>query len=338
VNVVKGLEKHEGIHLSYISPFNEPDGSWNWLGPKQEGSPATNREMARFVRLLGQQFKSNAISTQILLNEASDFRCLYRRYNTNWQRGHAIQAFFSKDSVDTYVGNVPNVSHMIVGHSYWTDTPLDSLIAIRSTLRDSLNKYKLKFWMTELCIMGNDREIGGGGGYDRTMKTALYVGRVIHHDLVIAGARSWQWWRAVGGDYKDGLLHELDDGGATDGTVVDSKLLWVMGNYSRFIRPGAMRLDVSTFDANNHLKAKGDTDPHGLMCSAYRNKDGKLVFVVLNYAHSDKQITFNAQSGRRWIPYITSDKQDDNLRPMSAIQEGSTITIPQRSVVTFVSR
>ena len=32
--------------------------------------------------------------------------------------------------------------------------------------------------------MGNDEEIGGGGGFDHTMKTALYVARIIHHDIV----------------------------------------------------------------------------------------------------------------------------------------------------------
>ena len=37
--------------------------------------------------------------------------------------------------------------------------------------------------------MGNDEEIGGGGGFDRTMKTALYVARIIHHDIVYAGAK-----------------------------------------------------------------------------------------------------------------------------------------------------
>ena len=40
------------------------------------------------------------------------------------------------------------------------------------------------------------------------MKTALYVARIIHHDIVYAGAKSWQWWRAIGGDYKDGLIRE----------------------------------------------------------------------------------------------------------------------------------
>ena len=89
--------------------------------------------------------------------------------------------------------------------------------------------------------MGNDEEIGGGGGYDFTMKTALYVARIIHHDIVYAGAKSWQWWRAVGGDYKDGLLREYANRDLTDGEVKDSKLLWTLGHYSRFVRPKAVR-------------------------------------------------------------------------------------------------
>ena len=38
-NVVEGLEQHDGIKLSYVCPVNEPDGHWNWVGPKQEGTP-----------------------------------------------------------------------------------------------------------------------------------------------------------------------------------------------------------------------------------------------------------------------------------------------------------
>ena len=51
-DVVQGVEQHDGIKFNYICPFNEPDGHWNWVGPKQEGCPATNREIARTVRLL----------------------------------------------------------------------------------------------------------------------------------------------------------------------------------------------------------------------------------------------------------------------------------------------
>ena len=170
----------------------------------REGNcPATNREIARTVRLLSKEFVDRDMDTQIMVNESSDYRCMFRTHETDWQRGYQIQAFFCPDSVDTYLGDTPNVPRLMLGHSYWTNTPLSDLRNIRLQLRDTLDKYNVDFWQTETCIMGNDEEIGGGGGFDRTMKTALYVARIIHHDIVYAGAKSWQWWRAIGGDYKD---------------------------------------------------------------------------------------------------------------------------------------
>ena len=73
---IKGIEEHDGIHFDYICPVNEPDGHWNWLGPKQEGSPATNREIAKLVRETGKEFKKQKLTTQILIDESSDLRCL----------------------------------------------------------------------------------------------------------------------------------------------------------------------------------------------------------------------------------------------------------------------
>ena len=129
------------------------------------------------------------MDTQILVNESSDYRCMFRTHETDWQRGYQIQAFFCPDSVDTYLGDTPNVPRLMLGHSYWTNTPLSDLRNIRLQLRDTLDKYNVDFWQTETCIMGNDEEIGGGGGFDRTMKTALYVARIIHHDIVYAGSK-----------------------------------------------------------------------------------------------------------------------------------------------------
>ena len=252
-NVIKGVEKKDGIKFDYLSPFNEPDGHWNWIGPKQEGTPATKKEIARAVRLISKEFVKEGIDTEITICEASDYRCMFSTHMTNHERGYEIQSFFCPDSVDTYLGNTPNVPHLIAGHSYWTNTPLESLRDYRRQLRDTLDKYKVDFWQTETCIMGNDEEIGGGGGFDHTMKTALYVARIIHHVIVYAGARSWQWWRAIGGDYKDGLLREYTDPDLHDGKVEDSKLLWILGNYSRFIRPGAVRMSIKATDKSGQV-------------------------------------------------------------------------------------
>jgi hypothetical protein len=121
--VMKELEKRDGIHFDYFCPVNEPDGHWNWLGPKQEGSPATNREIARLVRDISKAFKRQKVSTRIMVNESSDLRCLLGTYETDWQRGNTLRTLFGKDSTQTYLGSTPGVDKVIMAHSYWTNTP-----------------------------------------------------------------------------------------------------------------------------------------------------------------------------------------------------------------------
>lgn len=334
---IKGLKEHDGIDIAYICPVNEPDGHWNWLGPKQEGTPATNREIARIVKELDKQLRKQKLNTEILVNESSDLRCLLGTHETDWTRGYTIRTLFSPDSTKTYLGRLSNVPHRIVAHSYWTNTPLQYMRDIRVALRDTLKKYGLEYWQTETCIMGNDEEIGGGGGYDFSMKTALYVARIIHHDLVFANAKSWQWWRAVGGNYKDGLLRAYSTDGMKSGTVIDSKLLWAMGNYSRFVRPGAVRYDICALDEQGKEIVEGYNDVKGLMCSAYKNTDGRWVVVAINYSESSLPFNFGveASGGRRWSAYRTSDISSESLAPVGST-DGNTLLAP-RSVTTFVS-
>jgi O-glycosyl hydrolase len=340
-DVIEGLKQHEGIALNYVCPFNEPDGHWNWVGPKQEGTPATNKEIARTAREFNQEFVRRGIDTKILLTESFDYNCLFRIHPMSEpERGNQIQSFFTPDSSTTYIGYLSNVPKTLIGHSYWTNTPLSDLRKIRKQLGDTLKKYNLNFWQTELCIMSNDDEIGKGAGKDRTMKTALYVARIIHHDLVYANASAWQWWRSVAtGDYKDGLIYATPDKTMLDGTVEDSKLMWALGNYSRFVRPGAIRLGVAAYNSKQERVNGGDTDQFALMVSAYQNKDGKIVVVVINYSNTDKSFNLKIstwkKTGSSWHPYQTSDKEEDNLKPQDTIKYGTKMTIPARSVVTY---
>lgn len=334
---LRGILTHDSIHINYISPVNEPDGHWNWLGPKQEGSPATNREIAKLTKELNKELSKQKIDTKIILNESSDLRCLLGVYETNWQRGNTIHSLFGKDSINTYIGKEKHVASLIAAHSYWTNTPLDFMQKIRMELRDTLRKYNLDYWQTELCIMGNDEEIGGGNGYDFSMKTALYVARIIHHDLVYGNACSWSWWRSIGGDYKDGLLRVYTNDNMKSGTVIDSKLLWSLGNYSRFIRPGAIRYDISALDNNGNIIKYGDTDTNGIMCSAYKNKDGHWVVVAINYSENTKPFCINMSSKTKtsWTQYRTSDISAESLAPIGST-DGNTSLAP-RSITSFVS-
>ena len=334
---IKGIESHDGVRIDYVSPLNEPDGHWNWLGPKQEGTPATNRELARVVRLLDKHIGRAGLQTKILVNESSDLRCLLGTHLTDWQRADGLAALFSKDSTDTYVGDCKSVLPVIAGHSYWTNTPTDTMRNIRTRLREAARRLGVDYWQTELCIMSNDTEIGGGGGYDFGMKTALYVARVIHHDLVYGNACSWSWWRAAGGDYRDGLIRIYGSDDMTTGWAADSKLMWVIGNFSRFVRPGAVRYDICANDSDGHSVPEGHTDVDGVMCSAYRNCDGSWVAVAINYADKARRISIGLTAGgqREWVMYRTSDASAECLLPVGT-SRGEALLVP-RSVTTFVS-
>ncbi|MBO4673348.1 MAG: glycoside hydrolase family 30 protein [Bacteroidaceae bacterium] len=389
-DMLQAAEREDGIHFDYVCPVNEPDGHWNWLGPKQEGSPATNREIAHIAREMNRVFQQRGITTKILINESSDFRCMYATHETDWQRGYEIQAFWNPDSTDTYVGNLPSIARVMAGHSYWTNTPIlrpgernyerVGLYGYRKRLKEAIetlsptlprngegahaessqktnipngsplhggdvreDREGLGFWMTELCIMSNDEEIHGGGGFDFSMEEALYVARVMHYDLTVANARSWQWWRAAGGNYKDGLIRmyvkgERSGGGRGQGRgmvqanmVRDSKLMWTMGNFSRFVRPGAVRLDM-----------EGDMEIDGLMLSAYQNTDGTLAIVAINYSKEDRPVsidlsqlsTVNYQLSTI-TAYRTSDVEGESLKNIGKVDLRNT-TLPARSVTTFV--
>ncbi|WP_369800286.1 beta-L-arabinofuranosidase domain-containing protein [Xylanibacter muris] len=335
-DVISGLEAHDGVKFDYLSPVNEPDGHWNWQGPKQEGTPATKYEIARLSRVIDKELQSRGISTRMIIPESSDYRCMMSTHETGPERGYEIQSFFSKDSAETYIGNLKSIPRLMAGHSYWTNTPVEYMKECRKALRDTLRKYNVELWQSEVCIMGNDEEIGGGGGYDRTMKTALYVARMIHHDLVFADARSWQWWRAVGGNYKDGLLFQYKAPGSANDTIVDSKLLWTLGNYSRFIRPGALRIEVKRSCPDLQPDPDAATQPYGLMCSAFRNRDGSTVIVMINYSYEDETAGFNIPNKAEWKVYRTSDKAGESLKFIEKRNNISNVAFPARSVTTLV--
>lgn len=335
-NATKGIEEHDGVKIDYVSPVNEPDGHWNWQGPKQEGSPATNREISHLAMETSKAFKKLKLDSKIVLSESSDLRCLLGEYKAGWQRGYTIATLFGKDSVKTCVKGLYGIPNVVLGHTYWTNTPIDTMRSIRLALRDELKKYGLDYWQSEVCIMSNDEEIGGGGGFDFSMKTALYVARMMHYDLVYGNACSWSWWRAAGENYKDGLLRIYTHDGMKTGHAVDSKLLWAMGNYSRFVRPGAVRLDIDAYNDEGDIVKEGDTRPYGTMLSAYRNVDGKLVVVAINYSDRLCPITLNVDGKpHRWNMYRTSDISAESLLPIGSAIDKTTLT--PRSITTFVS-
>ena len=326
------VSTREGIRFDAVSPFNEPE--WEWDAPKQEGSPARVGDIAKLVRLLDRQLADRKLDTKILVTESGKTDYLIHAKTDHPSQDNQIEELFGSSS-QNFIGGLPHVPRLVAGHGYWTTAPNGVLLAKRQALREKLDAYRLGYWQTELCIMSKDKEVGGGSGRDLTMKTALYVARIIHYDLCVAQASAWQWWLGMScANYKDGLVYVALNKDGGDGEITDSRLLWTLGNFSRFIRPGAVRVGVSSPQADVN-------DPEGLMVSAFLHEEGRLLTVVMvNMADRPRPVRL-AVPGlvvQKSGVYLTSDFAEARLLPQAGADPVTRYDVPARSVVTWAGR
>jgi hypothetical protein len=160
------------------------------------------------------------------------------------------------------------------------------------------------------------------------MKPALYLAKAVHYDLAVGNAAAWQWWLAISSyDYKDGLIYI--DKNKTDGTYQPSKMLWALGNYSRYLRPGAVRLDTQLADSARTGQP---------LVSAYRTPNGKqLITVVVNDFDTPATVQFVLSGGRLGAgkSYVTSATAD--LQPGALVAAGQPLRVAPRTITTLVS-
>jgi O-glycosyl hydrolase len=321
--------RDQGIALKYLSPFNEPQ--WDWTGNNQEGTPYTNQELYDITKKLDSVISAQNLDIKIQVAEAAKMNYLYELADKA-TRGNQIEDFFSPNS-PRYMGNFQNVDKIISGHSYFTSAPMETMISVRKTVAAKIEQASvpLEFWQSEYCVLGDQEEIPGPGK-DTGMTTALYVARLIHHDLTVANAAAWHWWTSLSAyDYKDGLVYV--DKNKTSGNVEDTRLLWALGNYSRFIRPGSVRVGVRSEDTDVN-------DARGLMVSSYIHEEtNKLVTVAINYSTTDVSCKLEVPGYTidTFKPYITSSKDGETLKPLSVVDSDEVIVFPKKSVITLVS-
>jgi len=342
VNAIDKLKSEHGLTIDYVSPFNEPQ--YEWDGSGQEGSPASNVNIYSFVNTLAPKLQAKGLNSQIIVGEAGAFEPLYKTVVGKENRSNQIDYFFGVNSSKNIAG-LTNVKKTISGHSYWQAWPLSELISSRqSVAARAATVPGLSVWASEYCILespGTAELPGGAGpGRDLGMKTALWVARIISTDISIGGVTSWQWWTAVSrGDYKDGLLH-IDNGSSNgagdanyckyDGNVRETKILWALGNFSYFVKPGMVRVMIPEFD-----NAAATTN---VMLTAYKDAaNKKLVIVAVNNSATAKTYKLNLAGGtlvdNKFTPYITSETM--SLKKAAAV-DATAFDIPAKSVVTYV--
>lgn len=323
--VTRGVKNITGIDFNYISPVNEPQ--WDWSDGGQEGSPYTNEDIFGVVKSVSKSLQQYNLPAKITVPESGHIKYLLADEDKPG-RGNQVNVFFYPSSA-WYLGQLANVSKTVAAHSYFSTSPQSTAVALRKDIATRIaSNPGIHYWQSEYCILGDNEGEIKGEKRDLGMAPALYIANVIHKDLVHANATAWQWWLAVSPyDYKDGLVYI--DQNKSDGNIYQSKMLWAFGNYSRFIRPGMIRVEVSS-----------SANTTGISTSAYIDDVSKKLFVVIvNTSYDEQKVSLKNTAGASAVPfsqfnmYITSEGKNLQKQHVSS----GLISIEPRSITTLVT-
>lgn len=297
---VLDVTKHfaeEGIPITSISPMNEPQ--WEWTSG-QEGCHYEPQEMALLLKTFIQKKEQVKSLSRVVISapEAGEWG------NTSYPYYNAI---LDDEILDNYFTSFDV-------HSYWSDKNTKaSFVSWIGT-----NHINPVLRTTEWCEMKNGRDL--------TMDSALNLAMEINDDMTTLNVVSWQYWIAVSCyNYRDGLLYVNPD----SHKVTETKRLWAMGNFSRFIRPGYQRIGCNI--SNGSVKV-----------SAYQGtrEDGQKETIIVLINQNSKSFNVNSESIQNDWTRIESYTTDKNNNLEQSIytnkkNDDSSIEIPAKSVVTL---
>jgi O-glycosyl hydrolase len=278
-----------GDPLTYIGPENEANLSTSY--DSMQLSPA---QTASFLDVLGPALASSSLSTKMEC-------CATEGWDYAQQYASAIEAD------PTASAGTP----VFTSHGY-TQAPASAL-----------SGWTRPAWQTEWSTF----ETWDPAWDDGTDASGLTWAQHIYTGLTAAGLSAFlYWWGSTtpseNGD-NEGLIQ------INGSTVTPSGRLWAFANYSRYIRPGAVRIGATSSNSAVDL-------------TAFRNTDGSVAVVALNTATSADPITYSLSgtgtpNGATVTPYLTSASSDTAAQAATAVSGGAfTATIPARSLVTYV--
>ncbi|HTU87199.1 MAG TPA: glycoside hydrolase family 30 beta sandwich domain-containing protein, partial [Solirubrobacteraceae bacterium] len=289
-----------GVPLSYVGPENEanplPAGARQAGGaPPQDSMTMSAAQTANFMAILGQALARSGLSTRA--------ECCA---SISWVWAQQYAAVIETDR------QANTATALFTSHGYFfaPDSPLQG--------------WSKPSWETEWAPLGtgpfdaawDDGSQSSGFTWALNIYTGLTKANL--------GAFMYLW----GANTSPGAGTGGPNGGLVDvtgDTVATSGRLWAFAGFSRFIRPGAVRIGTRTSDA-------------ALDVSAFRNRDGSTAVVVLNSAHSRQTATFSLHGldAARVTPYLTdASHQLSTQTPIPIRNSAFTATLPPRSLVSY---
>jgi O-glycosyl hydrolase len=280
-----------GIPLSYVGPENEAN-----IGPGYDSMIMSPDQTANFMQYLGPTLARSGLRTQAEC-------CATEGWDYAQQYAAAIEADPAANAW----------TPLFTSHGY-TEAPASPL-----------SGWTKPVWETEWSTF----QSWDPAWDDGTTASGFSWAQNIYTGLTAANLDAFLYWwgsttTSFNGDNEGLILINLNSSGAPT-SVSSSGRLWAFANYSRFVRPGAVRIGTSS--ANSDLEV-----------TAFRNTNGSVAVVALNTATTAQAATFslNGAGGLQATPYLTDSSHDTAAQRAIPIAHGSfTATLPARALVTY---
>jgi glucuronoarabinoxylan endo-1,4-beta-xylanase len=291
-NYVQSLSTLYGIGLYALSIQNEPD----YCSSTYAGAIWNSADFDAFIKNnLGPTFAADGLGeTLIMMPESSRWVTLESTATTT----------MSDPAAAAYVG-------IVAWHDYDDASSVTNPFA-------SLGK---KYWETEASGIKGAGPSLCGGCWDPSIADALLWAQIVDNRMAVANANAWHYWILING--------ANDNAGLTgpDGVTIP-KRAYMLGNYSKFVRPGFYRIDAT------------HTPQNGVLVSAYKNSStGQLVIVAINQSSSNvfQEFTLSGATASTMTPWITSGSLNLAEQADVSLNSGSfTYNLPASSITTFV--
>jgi O-glycosyl hydrolase len=279
-----------GVPLTFVGPENEAN-----LSTGYDSMLLTPSQTANLLDVLGPAVASSGLSTQVEC-------CATEGWDYAQQYAAGIDADSTASSYTKVFGS----------HGY-TQAP-----------NSPLNGWAKPAWETEWYGSGNSS--WNSAWDDGTDASGFSWAQNIYNGLVNARLSAFLFWYGTvtqGGG--NGALLMLN----SNSTVSVASRLWAFANYSRFIRPGAVRIGATS-------------STNAVEIAAFKNSNGTVAITALNTSSSADPITYSlsgtgVSNGATVTPYVTNASNNTAVQATTSVGNGSfTAIVPARSLVTYV--
>ncbi|ANB12318.1 beta-1,6-glucanase Neg1 [Sugiyamaella lignohabitans] len=281
--------KESGIDITHVGFLNEPE--YNPGG--YAGMLSSGFQAADFIKVLYPTIQRAGLSTQVKIACCD---------SEGWDNQVNMTAEIQQENVEDLLG-------IITSHSYtsWPTYPINTKKNVWITESADLNGLFAAPWY-------NNSDAAEGLTWAQNLHTAIVDGHV----------SAYLYWEGVE-VASSSSSHFIN---VANGQPVTSSIYWALAQFSRFIRPGAVRVGTSSGSSS-------------LSTSAYQNKDGSLsVQIVNNGAATPIQLQVSSRFGKNNLglnfkAYVTDNSQ--NIAPLAIKRnfDGTlTVNVPDHSLVT----